>query len=198
MLLSVWLNVSEASVSDKVIVGAIANSSTPQGLVRPSNSALDIAIAGTGFIPLRSQNGSPVYTRNGKLGMDRDGDLQQVSSGLKVLVPDKKGNLTTVSLVKWATRPSANQKRDAKLTAMSFTEEGSLNGLYSDGEVATIASLKLAAFENQRYLKSINTKDPVFEATTESGEASYVTPREHPAGTIYGHHLELLPTGDEK
>lgn len=115
----------------------------------------------------------------------------------KVIVPDKKENLTTVSLVKRATKPSLHSKREAKLTAMSFTEERSLNRFYSNGELATIASLKLAAFENQRYLKSINTKDPLFEATIESGEVSYVSPKEHPAGTIYGHRLETTQAHQE-
>lgn len=63
--------------------------------------------------------------------------------------------------------------------------------------VGAIVSSELAAFENQRYLKPISTKDPLFEAATESGVVLYATPREYPVGAIYGQHLESIHVDQE-
>jgi flagellar hook protein FlgE len=46
---------------------------------------------------------------------------------------------------------------------MFYTEVGSLEGLYSDGQSTQITKLKLAAFENQRKLKLVEAKTQMIQ-----------------------------------
>jgi flagellar hook protein FlgE len=183
-----------AKASAKLLVGAIANSKYLQGQIKESNSALDIAIAGHGFIPLQSHDGQILYSRRGALGMDQDGDLEHVPSSLKVLTSDTDGKLQKISLTDFATRPAVKDKdQTAKLTAMGFGDDGALRALYSDGQNLKIATIKLAAIENSRSLTERDPESFLLEAGASAGEIQYLPPKEYPVGEIYGHHLESKP-----
>ena len=80
----------------------------------------------------------------------------------------------------------------ASQAATSSTETRALDRFYSDGEVATTATRKLAASQNLRYLKPINTKDLLFEATTKSGEIFYAAPGESLFESIDDHQSESM------
>jgi flagellar hook protein FlgE len=55
-----------------------------QGNISVTNSDLDVAINGAGFLQLRMPDGSAAYTRAGELKMDRDGYIVH-NSGAQVL-----------------------------------------------------------------------------------------------------------------
>lgn len=187
------------ATSSKIIVGALANNNLLQGNVIESNSAFDIAISGNGFIPLQNSKGEILYTRYGALGMDKSGDLEHIPSGLKVVIPDEKGNLKTIHLESFAERPFVNQTdRQAKLTSMAFSDSGTLEGLFSDGQVITITKLHLAVFENQRKLRIADESKYLLKSTKAVGKIAYLPPGEHPVVKIFGHHLESISMRDYK
>lgn len=188
-----------ATTSPKIIVGALANNNLLQGNVIESSSVLDIAISGNGFIPLQNAQGEILYSRYGVLGMDKSGDLEHIPSGLKVVIPDEKGNFKTVHLESFAEKSFFNQsKRLAKLTSMSFNDSGSLEGMFSDGQVVTIAKLQLAVFENQRKLRVADEKKYLLRSTKAVGKIAYLPPGDHPVGKLFGHHLESVSMNDYK
>lgn len=55
-----------------------------QGGVIPSNSSLDVAVDGEGFLVVKTKDG-PRYSRDGRLTMNADGTLVQAASGAAVL-----------------------------------------------------------------------------------------------------------------
>ncbi len=197
--LSLFSSFAFAAAPTKVIVGAVANNNLIQGKIIESNSSLDIAIAGHGFLPLKNTKGDIFYTRFGSLGMDKDGDLQHILSGFKVVIPDEAGRFNTVSLETMATQPYAGKPGQlTKMIAMAFGDDGGLDVFYSDGQTVRAATLKLAAFENQRKLKVFNEKNYLLRATKKSGVVAYLNPSDHPVGKIYGHHLESISMTEYK
>ena len=76
---------------------------------------------------------------------------------------------------------------------MSWSDEGRLDFLYSDGDAVPVAQLKLAAFEKQRGLKLLDAKIHLFTATASVGAVGYGELGAAPFGKISGHMLESIP-----
>ena len=186
---------TNATVSDKVIAGSIANGCFDQGRIVVSSGPLDIAIAGAGWIPLLAKDGTIVYTRDGALGMDQQGRLSHRPSGLPVVIRGDNDEFTTVSLTASATRPfdQGRTGRSARLNSMSFSDEGALVGYYNDGQSSELAQLKLAAFENSHGLVAQDTKAGLHRASARVGEIAYGAPTTNPFGKIVARHLEIDP-----
>ena len=79
-----------------VQVATIAQQFT-QGDISTTNNPLDVAINGAGFFPL-SDNGAPVYTRNGQFKVDADGYIVS-TQGLKLqgFMADSNGQVGGVT-----------------------------------------------------------------------------------------------------
>lgn len=71
-----------------------------QGNISVTGNNLDVAINGAGFIQLRQPNGTPAYTRDGSLKLDKDGFLK-TTSGANVMgfpTDPKTGKVTAARL----------------------------------------------------------------------------------------------------
>ncbi|MEM7228550.1 MAG: flagellar hook-basal body protein [Planctomycetota bacterium] len=56
-----------------------------QGSLEPTGAPLDVALDGEGFLAVQSGNGETLYTRDGRLNLNADGELVLASNGMKVL-----------------------------------------------------------------------------------------------------------------
>ncbi|RYZ80431.1 MAG: flagellar hook basal-body protein [Proteobacteria bacterium] len=184
-----------STVSPKIIAGTIVNGCFTQGSIADSDGPLDIAIAGEGWIPLQSVDGEIVYTRYGRLVMDDKGFLSHAPSGLPA-VTYVAGKFEKIDLAGHAVRKFILDRKDstAKLNAVTVSSSGSIDGLFSNGQLVSIGQIQLAAFENQRALKLISKSEHTFAAPSSSGEVAFVNPQTHPVGQLMGKSLETVPT----
>lgn len=191
------LNNLYANTSAKILAGSIANNNILQGSLDKSSSAFDVAVIGSGYIPLFNKpNDEIVYTRKGNFGMDNDGYLYHLPSGLRVcgFSGDKK---TEIKLDKYAYLKS-NSNKQAILTSMTFTDQGELQAVYNDGQLNTIAQIKLAVFQIPRNLKVLDKDKFLLIGNNDVGEIEYNIPGKHPAGLLASWSLESISMDDYK
>lgn len=189
-ILSLAFNVF-AKATEKSIAGAVFNGWI-QGEIVNTDSPMDLAISGTGFLPLQKSAHQILYTRNLSIRMDNDGDLVQNASNLKILhISD--GSLKTIYVADKSHKQFKDQSgREATLTGFAINDAGEVEGIYSDGSVERIASLDLAIFQNQRQLKLVDKEKHLLTASKRTGEVSYVLPGTSGAGKIFAKSQEKL------
>ena len=76
--------VGEGLATRTFVVDSNAGADFTQGVMEPTNRALDIAVNGEGWIAVQGKDGQEAYTRNGSLQVNQNG-LLQTRSGLNVL-----------------------------------------------------------------------------------------------------------------
>lgn len=180
-----------AKALNKSIAGSVFNSWI-QGKIVNTDNPSDLAISGIGFIPVQKSTHQIYYTRSLSIRMDKDGDLVQNGSGYKILHASE-GVLKTIHVADKAQKPYQGQPgRYATLTGFALTNEGEIEGAYSDGSVDKITYLNIAIFQNQRQLKLKDSKYQLLASNKFTGEVSYVLPRESGAGQIFGKSQENL------
>lgn len=104
-----------SSVGMGVRVSSVATNLS-QGTLQATNRGLDVAVNGNGFIGLSDGNAMSL-TRNGALGIDRDGTLIQQATGLKVLaVPAGGGSVTPASTIKLPIGAASLAKATSQVT----------------------------------------------------------------------------------
>lgn len=109
-------------------------------ILLPSDKALDVGIAGDGFLTVQTPNG-PRYTRDGRMTLDRDGTLVHVATGTAVL--DPQGQQIVLD-------PSSNQK--IKIDSQGVVRQGD----------TTVGRLALVDFPDRRVLEK--TGQTLFDA----------------------------------
>ncbi len=178
-------------ISGKVLAGSVANVAFLQGEISKTGRSLDIGIGGEGWIPLKAKNGSIVYTRHGSLGMNSQGLLCQLPSGLPLLFADN-GQMVPYSLEDVARKEFAGDpQREAKLIHLAFTEDGVLQGFYSDGQTVDLRVLTLAAFENARGLVLSDRDNHLYKRTRKARGVAFGHPLNHPFGKVFPQSLEV-------
>ena len=118
--------------------------------------------------------------------------MEPFRTGLPLIMKNADGNFTRVPVIDRVSKLFRDDKsgRLAKLNAVSFTESGVLQAIYSDGEKIDLTTIQLAAFENARHLKLEDKKAHIFTASKKVGEIGYGAPLTHPFGKILGRSLE--------
>ena len=134
---------------------ASLNKDFRMGEVISTNNNYDLAIASRGFLVVQMIDGTELYTRNGQLGLNSEGELvtqagQMVSPGVEI-------------------------PRGAK--NVSFSEDGTISAQFQDSaEPLVIGSLRVVDFVNPAGMRSVGGN--LFAATPESGIPIEMTPQD--------------------
>ena len=137
------------------------------GNLRATNSPMDIAIQGDGFLQVSMPDGSTSYTRAGSLQRDAQGML--------------------VTSEGYALEPAITVPSNA--TSVTVGKDGVVSASIA-GQTATqqLGTLELATFQNPAGLKPLGGN--LFQITSASGEAQVGTPGTDNRGTIAQGFLE--------
>jgi flagellar hook-basal body protein len=96
-----------------------------QASIETTSSPLDVAIEGSGFLTVQTPDG-PRYTRDGRLTLNRDGELRHASSGFPVVDGDGKSIVLDASqprLIKIDEQGQVKQgERAGRLGAVDFAD----------------------------------------------------------------------------
>lgn len=145
---------------------ALSKIFTP-GDMESTGQELDIAIEGNGFLQFIDANGQNVYSRNGVLQVDRDGNLVN-ANGL-------------------ALEPSMTVPANVK--SITIGRDGIVSVSTADADEAQeIGQIQLAMFMNPAGLEYLGSN--LYKATQASGEATTVNPGEDGSGSLAQGFLE--------
>lgn len=154
---------SQVGVGTKL--AGITKQHTTGSLIRTDRD-LDIAVTGSGFIPIISPDGSTSYTRDGALKLSYDGTIVN-SNGYAV------ANLGQIP-------PEAR--------SINFGPTGVVSYIDQQGQEVPIGTLQLATFVNPSGLNSEGGN--LYTETVASGPATLQNPGVQGTGTIQQHFLE--------
>ncbi len=144
-----------------------------QGALKRTERALDIAIQGDGFLPLKSptDDRQTVYTRNGNLFINAAGNLVVAVAG------DRSYELT----------PSINVPQGT--VDVTISQDGVITvNRRNEAKRQNIGQLKLAVFPNPEFLRL--QYDGTYTSTPMSGSPVIRTPGENGAGQVLQCFLE--------
>ena len=148
-----------------------------QGGLTKTDSPWDLAIAGSGYFPVTTSNGTTAYTRDGVFRVEFSTDQQGQSVGMIV---DKQGN-------RLSTKPQFSILEGD--TNFIINQDGKVMGLDKDGKTKNFGQINLAQFGKAERLSSIG--DNLLVPTAESGPAVEMAPGSGDAGVIISQSLEL-------
>lgn len=141
-----------------------------QGAFEPTQRALDIAIEGSGFLPVTDTSGDTVYTRAGNLNINATGDL--------VLGSASAGRLLNPPI---NIPPTATGIEISANGEVRYREEGT-QGLTKAGDI------QLANFINPEGLLKLG--ENLYAVTDASGQATLGTPNQDGFGALVQGTLE--------
>ena len=136
------------------------------GELRPSESALDVAINGDGLVPVGNPDGSLGYSRLGSLRVSEDG-LLTLRNGMPL-------------------DPAITIPRDAK--ELKIDQAGKVSVTTADGQTLEVGQIELAMFSNPAGLKPMG--EGVYQATEQSGAVQLGRPGEEGRGLLAQKSLE--------
>jgi flagellar basal-body rod protein FlgG len=137
-----------------------------QGSASNTERELDISIQGDGFLQITHPDGTTVYTRDGSLQLNSDGELV-TAEGMSLL-------------------PAISITGD--VVAISIGSDGTISTQSSDGTSQNVGQINTADFPNPPGLESIGRN--LFRETTASGTAQTGTPGQDGFGEIMQGFLE--------
>lgn len=119
-----------------------------QGSIVLSTDPLDLAIQGDGFFILEGPSGEQLFTRNGDFHVNAANELVS-STGNRVLGYSVDSNFQLVQTDLEPLRlPSVNAAGGASLLTISATQDGRLQGRFSDGVTRDLGQVAVARFAN--------------------------------------------------
>ncbi len=136
------------------------------GEMQATGRPLDIAITGDGFLQVTMPDGTTMYTRDGSLQTNADGQL--------------------VTSTGYLIEPSITIPNDA--TDVSIGKDGSVNITSSSGTQSVVGQIQLARFSNPAGLASGG--DNLYAETEASGTPTSGIPGQNGIGTIQAGFLE--------
>ncbi len=118
-----------------MLIGSVSNNMS-QGILQNTGRSQDLAITGSGFFIYSSPEGN-VYSRDGALGLDADGALVNLSTGMRVQgwLADDNGTVDTAAPIEDLMIPVG-----APMTAIAtetITMAGNLNSSAAVGDTIT-------------------------------------------------------------
>lgn len=138
-----------------------------QGQLTQTGNELDLAIEGNGFLEINTPDGRTLYTRDGSLKLNADGQFVNIE-GLSF--------------------GSGFQDVPTNYESITFSSNGTVTVALSDGTSQTF-NVQLAKFPNPSGLKSLGNN--LFEQTEASGEAILGTPNQDGYGSLRQYYLEM-------
>jgi flagellar hook protein FlgE len=158
-----------------------------QGSMIISSNPLHVALQGNGFFIVEGPAGERSYTRAGQFQLNADGEIV-TSTGQRLQGYGVDGQfqiddeLTTLSIPLNSTARSADGSV-ATLTSYAISEDGRIEGRYSDGVARDLGQIRVANFANPSGLEAggntlwragVNSGQPV-EASPGTGAVASVT-----------------------
>lgn len=141
--------------------------SLTQGALRQTNSDLDLAIDGAGFLELTLPSGEPAYTRDGKLSRSAEGEV--------------------VSMDGFPLADGIVIPADAR--RISISRDGEVVAYFDDAAAGqAIGNISLVRFVNERGLEAVG--DNMFRETEASGPANRLVAGTEGVGFIRQGFLE--------
>lgn len=137
-----------------------------QGVQINTGRELDLSIQGNGFFQVSHPDGSTVFTRDGSLQINSDGELVN-SEGLKL-------------------EPSISLSGD--VVAITIGSDGTVSAQSSDASTQSLGQINLATFVNPAGLESLGRN--LYRETTASGSPQTGTPGQQGVGEILQGFLE--------
>lgn len=162
-----------------------------------SSSALDVAIAGEGFLQVQDKAGNIYYTRAGKLTVDSEGNLVDLN-GKFVLgtMNSDPTNANGLSETPGSSKIAINvpaittgPQSFSNLTSFTVSENGTLIGIHPEHGTLTFGRIDLATFDNTNGLEEAG--NTYFAATANSGKAKVAVPGFSGSGSLVGSALEM-------
>ncbi|MCS6142184.1 flagellar hook-basal body complex protein [Latilactobacillus curvatus] len=167
-----------------VQVGAI-DTDMGQGIQNTTGRALDLYINGSGFLVFeRDGNNGQVYSRNGALKIDANGNLTN-ADGLRVMgyAPGKEGGALTPITV-----PAQNAAGEKLVEGhVSIGPDGKVTARYG-AEDEVIGTVSIATFSNPAGLSKIGNS--TYEISQDSGNANNLVPGTDGTNTLLAGTLE--------
>jgi flagellar basal-body rod protein FlgG len=137
------------------------------GELKKTDNAFDIAIRGDGFLEVTLVDGKQVYTRTGRLTVNKDGFLATAEGH--------------------ALRPSISVPSDAK--AIDIGANGMVLATFGDNrQPEELGQIELASFGNMSGLMPLG--ENLYRSTESSGEPTYGKPGEDGRGSLAQGYLE--------
>ncbi|MET0659438.1 MAG: flagellar hook-basal body complex protein, partial [Steroidobacteraceae bacterium] len=134
---------------------------------KATGEPLDVAIDGVGFLEVTRADGTPAYTRAGKLHIDADGMLA---------LPD--GSVLAEQIQIPTDAKEIRIAADGRVLIVTA----------NDSNPVEVGRLQLATFPNPGQLKAVG--DNLYVAPAEAGEPQVANPMESGAGALRQGHLE--------
>lgn len=167
-----------------VQVGAI-DKDMGQGIQNTTGRALDLYINGSGFLVFeRDGNNGQVYSRNGALKIDANGNLTN-ADGLRVMgyAPGQEGGALTPITV-----PAQNAAGEKLVEGhVSIGPDGKVTARYG-AEDEVIGTVSIATFSNPAGLSKIGNS--TYEISQDSGNANNLVPGTDGTNTLLAGTLE--------
>lgn len=133
-----------AGVSTQITLSSVG------GELRQTNEALDVAIQGAGFFEVIRADGTPAYTRAGKLHVNQDGllavaDGSALSSRIEIPTDSREVRIAADGRVSVLTGDSADAVEVGQIELATFSNAAALQaaggGLYISGDDAGAAQV---------------------------------------------------------
>jgi flagellar hook protein FlgE len=158
-----------------------------QGQIVVNDQPALLALEGKGFFILEGGRGERLFTRDGRLSLNADGELV-AAGGERVLgyAIDAEGRLQTGQLspltIRLGSQVADEGGQTATLRSFSVGRNGRITGHYSDGRNRTLGQIRIARFNNpQGFAQQAGNK---LRATPASGLPIVTDPGEAGAGDI--------------
>lgn len=170
---------------------------TTQGSLVASSDPLDVGLQGDGFLIVEGPAGERLYTRDGNLSVNADGELV-TTGGHRVLGygvdADFELNSTELAPLRipdQLTVPGADGT-PASLVSVGIGSDGSVFGRFTDGNARPLGQIRVARFANPSGL--IGREGSLFAEGPNSGAAVEVTPGVAGSATLVSGVKELSNT----
>jgi flagellar basal-body rod protein FlgG len=137
------------------------------GELKKTDSAMDVAIQGDGFIEVTTADGSPAYSRGGTLLVDKDGFLATGDGH--------------------ALKPAIHVGTDAKEVSISADGRVSVRA-YGQGVASEVGRIELTHFSDSTGLVALGGN--LYQPSERSGDVIYGKPGEDGLGTLAQGFLE--------
>lgn len=178
-------------------VGSI-DTITTNGSPESTNSSLDFYINGNGYFAVQEGSGTSAktyYTRVGAFERDSDGNLVSTSDGLKVLgwsgTPTAytgSNTVTTTGTPSTINVPDEVNGNEYSAGSLAIDSNGLITATYGSQKYV-LGKLAFATFTNPQGLQKVGDSD--FEASANSGTATYSVAGDNGVGTLVSGELEM-------
>lgn len=168
-----------------------------QGTIAMNSRSTSLALQGDGFFILEGSKGEQLYTRDGNFSLNGASELVN-SDGRRVLgaavnedFEIQPGRLYPLSFRK-GMQAESDDGSVATLTGVGVTEDGRIQGSFSDGARRDLGQIQVARFANPSGLE--HREGTTYAAAPNSGLPAEGPPGESGAASITGGAVELSNT----